>query len=154
MVWDSQHHQGDWSYQYGIHFTLLIVTKPRAVSLGRQDDTSPFLSQETLIQVHLHLNYILGVSNPLEMPRFTCSNWLAGKHIIILTWTAPSFHILLPNQHSWNPSFHPTHLFPCNTTLATWPQIFGDNFAFPCAPGAHSDFSVFLPVEGMDECCL
>lgn len=154
MIWDSQHCQRDWSYQHSINFTLLTVTKPRAVHLGWQEDTSPFLWQEILIQVHLHPNYIPGVTNPPEMPRFACSDWLAGKYIITLTWAAPSFHILLPCQHSWNASFHPTHLFFCNTILATWPQIFEDNFAFPCAPGAHSDFSGFLPVAGMDECCL
>lgn len=114
---------------HGLQFSALIISVWHSFHTPHHDKTqskarkTSFLSQKTFTQVHLHLNYIPDIANPLEVPGFTCSNWLAAKHILILIWTPPSFHIQLPRQHSWEPRIHPTDLFSCNTPIATWPQI-------------------------------
>lgn len=114
MAWNSL----QWSYQYDINFTFLIVTNPEQ---GWEDKSTHHHSCHK--KLLYKLTYMPGITNPLEVPGFTCSNWLADKHILIFTWRPPSFHTWLPHQHSWNPRIHPTDLLSCNTTIVTWPQI-------------------------------
>lgn len=75
-----------WSYQHGINFTLLIVTKPRA-RLGRQEHTRNFYTSSLASQLHARYN------QPFESARIYLLKLISGKHILILTWRPPSFHI-------------------------------------------------------------